>query len=177
MILAYLERLLADRDLHPQGDIPSSLLGVVKAGGDLNRDEALGILFVLFMGGIETPANAIGLLLLHLARHPESKERLRANPAEIPSAIEELLRYYGPSQGVRRTLTEDIVLHGKTLKKGDPVWLLLNGADRDDREFDAAAEIRFDRQPNRHLGFGAGPHRCIGSHLSRLLLRIITQEV
>jgi hypothetical protein len=177
MILSYLERLLADREAHPQDDIPSGLFAEVRAGGDLNRSEALGILFVLFMGGIETPANAIGLLLLHLARHPESREWLRANPDKIPGAVEELLRYYGPSQGVRRTLTEDVLLHGQTLKKGDPVWLLLNGADRDERVFDCAEDIQFERRPNRHLGFGAGPHRCIGSHLSRLLLRIITQEI
>jgi cytochrome P450 len=177
MILAYLERLLADRDAHPQDDIPSELLEVVRSGGDLNRQEALGIMFVLFMGGIETPANAIGLLLLHFAHHPEDVERLRANPDEIPSAIEELLRFYGPSQGVRRTLTEDVCLHGQTLSKGEPVWLLLNGADRDELEFEHAQEIRFDRHPNRHLGFGAGPHRCIGSHLARLLLRVITQEL
>jgi cytochrome P450 len=91
--------------------------------------------------------------------------------------MEELLRFYGPSQGVRRTLTEDVEMHGKTMKKGDPVWLLLNGADRDEEAFDGADEFHYDRRPNKHVGFGAGPHRCSGSHLARLMLRVITEEL
>lgn len=175
-ILEYLEKVLVDREQDPQNDIPSALVARYRDGEDLTKIEALGILFILFMGGIETPANAIGLVLLHYANDPEFSVQLRANPKTTSLVVEELLRVYGPSQGVRRTLTEDVELHGVTMKQGDAVWLTFNAADRDERFFDHPDELRYDRERNPHLGFGAGTHLCLGAPLARIMLKVILEE-
>lgn len=168
-------KILADRAEQPGDDIPSRLVAAV-AAGEADHDEAVGMIVLLFFGGIETPANAIGLQLLHLVEHPEDRARLKAEPGLVASAVEELHRYYGPSQGGRRTLLEDVELHGNTLRKGDPVWVMKNAANHDATVFDQPSEIRLDRSPNRHVGYGVGAHRCPGAQIATLMLNVIVEE-
>lgn len=175
-IYGYLSDTIEDRRRRPQNDIPSFLVLADIDGRPLTDDEVLHILFLLFMGGVETPAGTLANMFLFLATHNTETERLRRHPDLIDSAIDEIIRAHGPSQAVRRTLRKDVELHGQSLKTGDPVLLLPNAADRDPREFPNPDSIIIDRFPNRHLGFGMGIHRCIGSHLGKLQVRAAVEE-
>lgn len=176
-ILAYVERVLDARRAEPADDIPSTLLNAEVAGRPLTREEQLGYLFILFTAGVETTAAALGSIFLFLAREPEVRARLAAEPELLDPAIEELLRFLGPVQAERRTATRDVEVGGCPIRAGESVLLLWNSAGRDEAEFADGETFVPDRFPNRHLSFGLGPHRCVGSHLARLTLRAAIQEV
>lgn len=95
----------------------------------------------------------------------------------MPTAVDEFLRWVSPSGGNGRTLTRDVELHGCTMKAGDRVMLVWGSGNRDPREFEDPDEVRLDRDPNRHLTFGMGPHRCVGSHLGKTILRLAIEEL
>jgi cytochrome P450 len=111
-----------------------------------------------------------------LAQHPEHRKQLVDDPSLIPAAIEELLRYETPVMGVARVAAQDSEIGGCPVHKGDQVVVILGAANTDDAEFGDASEVRFDREVNRHLAFGGGVHRCLGSHLARLELRVALRE-
>nr|MBP8196436.1 cytochrome P450 [Deltaproteobacteria bacterium] len=125
----------------------------------------------------ETTRNLIAGGMLALLNHPAELARLRADPALLGSAVEEMLRYVSPVTEFRRTANRDIELHGKTLREGDRVILVHASANRDERVF--ADPDRFDitRSPNQHLAFGVGPHLCIGATLARLEARCMFDEI
>ena len=176
-ILAYVERVLDARRADPADDIPSTLLAAEVSGRPLTREEQLGYLFILFTAGVETTAAALGSIFLFLARRPDIRDRLRAEPELLDSAIEEMLRYLGPVQAERRTATRDAEVGGCPVRAGESVLLLWNAASRDEAEFPNGEEFVIDRFPNRHLQFGLGPHRCLGSHLARVTMRAAIEEV
>lgn len=170
-------RLVAERRARPGDDVVSMLLAARVDGRLLTDAEVLGYLITLVAAGQDTTAALIGHALLYLGRHPDDRDRLQAEPGLIPSAVEELLRWESPVHVSARTTTEPTSIAGTPIDTGEMVALLWGAANSDPEEFPDADEVRLDRFPNRHLAFGTGIHRCLGSHLARLEARIAIEEV
>jgi cytochrome P450 len=137
----------------------------------------MGTMNVLIQGGFGTTADAIGTIIKHLAQHPEMQIRLRAYPEAIPLAIEEFLRFEPSVAGMSRLCVADTTIHDVEVAAGERLFLSIAAANRDPREFEDPSMIDLDRTPNRHLSFGIGPHRCIGSNVARANLRIAIEEL
>jgi cytochrome P450 len=141
----------------------------------LTQFEILDCIFITLLAGLDTTAGVLSNSIGFLATHPDHRRDLLENPDILPSAVEELVRFFA-SVAPGRSLTRDAQVGGVRMKAGDRVLLLTASACRDDREFERPDEVDFRRQPNRHLGFAAGVHRCLGSHLARLELRTALSE-
>jgi cytochrome P450 len=135
------------------------------------------LILLLILGGLETTAGALGQFVIRFAQEPEIPDLLRTRPELIPSAVEELLRLEGPFVCIGRTVRHDADIGGQTVKQGEKVLISWASANRDESEFPAPDSFDLDRSSNRHLTFGAGPHRCAGSNLARLNLRIAVHEL
>lgn len=131
----------------------------------------LGTIILLLIAGIDTTWSAIGASLWHLARTPRDRERLVAEPGLLPAAMEELLRAYAPVT-MARLVKQDMRWNGVDMKAEDWVLLSFPAANRDPAQFERADEVVIDREVNRHAAFGLGIHRCVGSHLARMELRV-----
>jgi hypothetical protein len=142
-------------------------LGVLTVG--------LGAVSSTLIAGVDTTWSSIGSAMLHLATHPDDVERLIAEPEIMPLAIEELLRAYSPVTMARITV-EDIEVAGCPMKAGDKVLMNFPGANRDPEVFENPDDVILDRAQNRHVAFGAGIHRCAGSNLARMELRVAVEE-
>ncbi|MEA2311245.1 MAG: hypothetical protein QOE28_1213 [Solirubrobacteraceae bacterium] len=165
------------RDAEPrEGDLASHLMHSTFDGRPLTDAELLDMLTVLVLAGLDTTRATLGYIFWHLATHPEHRRRLIAEPELIPSAVEEALRYYPIVFGDGRKVTRDAEFHGVQLKKGDMVYALVSGANRDPRAYERAGEFVVDRERNNHMGFANGPHRCLGMHLARRELQLAVQE-
>jgi cytochrome P450 len=136
----------------------------------------LDMLTVLVLAGLDTTRAQLGYMFRHLALHPEHRRRLIEEPALVPSAVEEVLRFYTMIFGDGRKVTRDVEFHGAQLKKGDMVYGLVMGANRDPRVWDRANEFVIDRRKNNHFGFASGPHRCLGMHLARREMAVAVEE-
>ncbi len=146
----------------------------------LNDDELLAFLTVLMVAGNETTRNAITGGLLALSRFPEQRQMMLDNlhdPAFMATAADEIVRYVTPVLGFVRTVTHDHTYRNTDLKKGDRVLMLYGGANRDERVFDRPDELDLTRSPNPHLGFGIGPHFCLGANLARMEITTVFQEL
>ena len=145
-------------------------------------DEPLGdalildILTVLVLAGLDTTRGQLGYLFRHLAENPDDRHRLIAEPKLIPSAVEESLRLYTIIFGDGRKVAHDTEFHGCPLSKGDMVYGLVSGANRDPRVYENPDEFIVDRKANNHLGFAGGPHRCLGAHLARRVMQVAVEE-
>lgn len=135
------------------------------------RKERIGALFVLMLGGIDTTWSTLGSMLFHLGSHPDDLERLVSEPELMPTAIEEFLRYYSPVT-IARYITEDAEIAGCPVSGGERVLLAYPSANRDPAYFENPDELILDRENNRHMAFGVGVHRCLGSNLARMELRV-----
>jgi cytochrome P450 len=173
----YLAKIVADRQRHPANDIPTVLAEATIDGKPMDPEDRIDMLFLLFSAGIETTSSALSSWLLFLWQHPEHRAELRDNPSMLPQAVEELLRYLGPTQAEKRTAIQDTEIHGTNIRRGDSVMVLWGSANRDEGEFPRPDEFVPDRFPNRHLAFGAGIHRCLGAHLARLEARVALEEI
>ena len=159
------------RDAVPrEGDIASYLLGAKY------DDELLDMLTVLVLAGLDTTRAQLGYMFRHLALHPEHRRQLIDEPELVPSAVEEVLRFYTMIFGDGRKVTRDLEFHGAELKQGDMVYGLVSAANRDPRVYDRANEFVIDRKKNNHFGFASGPHRCLGMHLARREMQIAVEE-
>ena len=156
---------------HPRDDITSYLIGAEIFGQKLTADHVVGAMALLLIAGIDTTWSAIGSSLWHLASHPADRQRLQAEPGLLPVAMEEFLRAYAPVT-MARLVKEDMNWHGVDMKADDWILLSFPSANRDPAQFDRAGEVVIDRQVNRHAAFGLGIHRCLGSHLARMELRV-----
>jgi cytochrome P450 len=173
----FLRGLLDERLESPGEDIISVLINAQMAGQrKLEYKEILNFAYVLVLAGLDTVTTALGFSFLHLARRPDLQDRLAADPSLIPGAIEELLRYE-PIVHMSRTVTEQCVVGETQLQPGDRVVLPLASAHRDEDAFERADELLIDRELDRTLVFGAGNHRCLGSHLARLEMTIAFEEI
>ena len=160
-----------------EGDLASHLLHSSFDGErPLTDDEMLDMLTVLVLAGLDTTRGQLGYLWLHLANHPEHRRRLVDEPELIPAAVEESLRYYTIIFGDGRKVTRDVEFYGAQLKKGDMVYGLVSGANRDPRAWERADEFVVDRKRNNHMGFANGPHRCLGMHLARREMQVALEE-
>jgi cytochrome P450 len=175
-LYSYFYALLEDRRTNPCGDMMSMLAEAQLGGEKLTDEELMGFCLLLLIASIDTSQKAIGSMLWQLATQPEQRHRLAADPKLIPSAVEEFLRLWAPVQPARRA-TRDAEVGGIPMKEGDQVLVLLGAANRDDREFPGAAQTVLDRTPNRHLTFGTHIHRCLGSHIARLEMQVLLEEL
>jgi len=176
-IYAYFEQILDERARHPKDDLLSEFLCAEIRGERLTREEILDICYLFLLGGLDTVTATLGCAVSYLARHPERRQRLVDDPSLLPGAVEELLRWETPVMQVIRILKEDVTLAGVELEAGQAVSLVLASADTDPAHFEAADVVDFERRSNRHLAFGGGAHRCLGSHLARIELCIALEEL
>jgi cytochrome P450 len=178
-IRGYWVAAIAERRDEPAprpGDLASHLLHATVDDRPLTDVELLDMLTVLVLAGLDTTRGSLGYLFRHLATHAEHRRRLIDEPELIQSAVEEALRFYTIIFGDGRKVTRDVDFHGAALKKGDMVYALVSGANRDPRVYDRADEFLIDRKRNHHLGFASGPHRCLGAHLARRELQLAVEE-
>jgi cytochrome P450 len=164
----YLRGLLDERRAKPREDLISELLTLEIEGDRLAEDELLSTCLTLLVAGHETTTNLIGSAIWLLLKHPDQHARLRANPALMASAIEEVLRFESPLHRVGRTALNDTNVAGVTVRKGETVFLLLASANRDPVQFTQPDEFDIGRTPNKHIAFGYGIHFCLGAALARL---------
>ncbi len=173
-ILNFFQTQLDDRKKNPrENDLITDLLN----SGDkypVTDQYVLGVCNLMLVAGIDTTWSAIGSSLWHLAGHPEHCEQLRANPELWPTAVEELLRAYSPVT-MARIVDRDTEFQGCPMKAGDRILMAFPAANRDPRQFEHPDEVILDREHNRHVAFGSGIHRCAGSNLARLELRVALQ--
>jgi cytochrome P450 len=171
----YMNARIAEHLDNPQDDLTTFLLDAELDGNKLSPDHVRGTMVLLMIAGIDTTWSAIGASLWHLAQNPADRRRLAAEPDLMPTAIEELLRAYAPVT-MARLVAEDFEFKGRPMREGD--WLLLSfpAANRDPGFFPDADKVRIDRAENRHAAFGLGIHRCIGSNLARMELRVALEE-
>ena len=167
----YLLDQVHDHIDNPREDLTSYLLNVELYGHKLAPDHVVGTMALLLIAGIDTTWSAIGASLWHLAENPADRSRLVAEPGLLPTAIEEFLRAYAPVT-MARLVKDDMRWHGVDMKADDWVLLSFPAANRDPAQFDRAGEVVIDREVNRHAAFGLGIHRCVGSHLARMELRV-----
>ena len=176
-IYAEFELLLADRRVQREGDLMSALLDAEIDGERLTREEILGFCFQLIVAGNDTTTNLIGNGAVLLARHPEQRALLAADPSRIPSAVEEMLRFEPPAQALPRRTVREVALHGQVIPAGVRLLLVWAAANRDEREFEHPERFDITRQIKRHLSFGHGIHYCLGANLARLEARVAFEEL
>jgi cytochrome P450 len=175
-IYEYFEGLLDERASLRQDDLLSQLLDAQIDGDCLSREDILDICFLFLIAGLDTVSASLDCFYGHLAEHPEDRRRLVDDPDLIGPAVEELLRWETPVMGAARVATRDAAVAGLQVCAGEQVMVLLGAANLDDRETPDAGVLRWDREVNRHLAFGGGVHRCLGSHLARVELRVALRE-
>jgi cytochrome P450 len=161
----------------PKGDVVDAVMHADIEGRPITPEEVVGTLQLLVLGGLETTAGVLGLAMMRFCQHPKIPARLRARPELIPAAVEELLRLDGSFVCIGRTTRHDAEIDGHRIAAGDPVIIYWASANRDENEFDNPEELNPERPRNRHLAFGAGPHRCAGSNLARMNLRVAIEEI
>jgi len=169
---AFLPDLITKRRAGHQDDLLTRLVEAEVDGERLTREEVLGFVQLLLVGGQETTANLINNAILCLLDFPDQLARLRESPELLPSAIEEVLRYRSPLQWMPRATRHDVVLHGVTIPCGKLVLPMNGSANRDAKQFPDAGRFDITRQPNPHIAFGHGIHACLGAPLARLEARI-----
>jgi len=167
----YLVAQVHDHIDNPRDDLTTYLLNAELYGQKLAPEHVVGTMALLLIAGIDTTWSAIGASLWHLAKTPDDRRRLVAEPALLPTAIEEFLRAYAPVT-MARLVQEDMHWRGVDMKADDWILLSFPAANRDPAQFDRAGEVVIDREVNRHAAFGLGIHRCVGSHLARMELRV-----
>ena len=167
--LTYLTQLFERRRADPADDLVSALLQAEEQGDSLKEKELFSMMILLIIAGHETTVSLIANAVLALLTHPEELERLRRDPALVPTAVEELLRYESP---VERTITRwaatDVELGGRLIERGELVIAVLGSANRDASRFPNADTLDLDREDVRHVGFGRGKHFCLGAPLARI---------
>jgi cytochrome P450 len=171
----YMDAQIADHIAHPRDDLTSFLIEAEIDGSKLPHEHIRGSMILLMIAGIDTTWSAIGASLWHLAQHPADRRRLATEAGLMDTGVEELLRAYAPVT-MARLVAKDFDFHGHPFKEGD--WLLLPfpAANRDPAAFTDPGQVRLDRARNRHAAFGLGRHRCLGSNLARMELRVALEE-
>jgi cytochrome P450 len=167
--IAYLRRLVAAKRFNPGDDLLSGLVLAEAEGDKLSENELLSMIFLLIVAGHETTVNLIGNGMLALFENPEQRARLQEDPNLLKTAIEEMLRYYGPVEmSLTRWVRQDTELGGQRLRRGEQIMALLASANHDGEQFPNPEVFDISREPNRHAAFGTGIHSCLGATLARL---------
>jgi cytochrome P450 len=177
-LYAYAHLLAEEKRRRPGGDVMSILLAQVdEDGGQVSVAEFENMFWLFAVAGNETLRNGLPGACIALLEHPQAQDDLRADPALMPSAVEEMLRWWTPVMTFRRTATSDCELGGQRIEEGDKVVVSFISANRDDMMFADPGRFDIRRHPNPHLAFGHGPHFCLGAHLARVQMRALFQEV
>ena len=174
-VMGYFTELIEEKRSNPGDDILSRSLEWRIEGKPIPLEDLLSWCLLMFMAGLDTVSIQLGYAFWHLAGHPDDRARIVEDPSVIPAAVEEFLRQFAFVAPSRKVMA-DTDFHGCPLKKGDMVFVPLSGATRDPAQFEDGGTVHFDRAPNNHIAFGAGPHRCLGSHLARRELRVALEE-
>jgi len=177
-IYSFFGDLIDERRRKPGTDMVSYLLETEIDGQRLTREEILDVSFLLILAGLDTVTATLGCNIAYLAANPAQRQRIVEKPETIPAAVEELLRWETPVTGVPRVVKQDAEipgLPGVKFEKGQLVTLLLGASNIDAGEFSEPERVDFERERNKHIAFGAGAHRCLGSHLARLELEVAMQ--
>lgn len=174
-LFTYLQEFIETKRANPGDDL---LSGILALSGDeeWTNDEILGMCFLFTLAGLDTVTAVIGFIFLHLARNPELRHRMIADPTLVGPTIEEILRLELPAPTTPRFTTQDVEICGTTIPAGALVFICLATANRDAERFGRPGEIDIDQPDRGHLSFGGGIHRCLGSHLARRELRLVVEE-
>jgi len=172
---AYFLKLMEEREAEPRDDLATLIVQAEIDGKPIDRELQYGYLLLLILAGIDTTWSAIGSSLWHLAQSPDDVQRMLDDPEVVPFAIEEFLRAYAPVT-MARMVAQDVDFHGCPMKQDDWVLLPFPAANRDPKKFEDPDTFIIDREENRHAAFGLGIHRCLGSNLARLELRVAIEE-
>jgi cytochrome P450 len=171
------DEIITDRRANPRDDLVSLIANGTVDGEPMGPLETFGYCLITFTAGHDTTKNALAGGLHAFVDNPGELRRLRENPDLTASAVEEVLRWATPVNTMMRTAAQDVELHGRQIKAGDPLVLFYASANRDEDVFDDPFTFRIDREPNRHLAFGIGEHFCLGAHLARMSQRALFREV
>jgi cytochrome P450 len=174
-VMGYFTGLIEEKRAHPTDDLLSASLTWRIDDKPIPMEDLLSWCLLMFMAGLDTVSIQLGYAFWHLASHADDRARIVRDPSVIPAAVEEFLRQFAFVAPSRKVM-QDMDFHGCPLKKGDMVYVPLSAATRDPAVFDDGAKVNFDRTANNHIAFGAGPHRCLGSHLARRELRVGLEE-
>ncbi len=167
----YFRAAASDRQRHPREDVITHFV-TLQQGGQISEDELIGSCILFLFAGHETTTNLIGNGIRAMLANPDQKARLAADPTLVASAVEEMLRFEGPTGAVVRVVTSPFELHGKMLRRGDRLFAMVNAANHDPEVFAAPERFDITRTPNRHLTFNHGIHFCLGAPLARAEARI-----
>jgi len=172
-----LMQAIGDRRREPQNDYVSELVRMRIDDRPLSDDELIKILVQLLAGGIDSTAALLSCVFMYLDEHPEARQPLRDDPRLLQRATEEFVRYFTPIQAIARSATDDVEVDGAHISRRDPVLISMASMNRDDAVFDHPDDVILDRWPNRHVGFGLGIHRCLGSNLARAMFQMTLTQV
>ncbi len=175
-IYDYFEEVLAQRRVEPTDDLLARIMACEIDGTRLTDEEILDVMYLFIIAGLDTVTDTLDCIFAYLAQEPDELRLLVEDETVIPSAIEELLRWESPVPAVARVATQDMEIEGCPISAGEQVMLLLASANTDDSLHPGADAVDLRRNPNPHLSFGGGVHRCLGSHLARLELRVAIRE-
>ena len=173
----YLEAIIEQRRNEPQDDLITLLVQAEEEGDRLTVDEMVVMVIAVLVGGNNSTAHLLGNAIATLARYPEQRERIKANPELTRTAVEEVLRFESPVQTTSRVAKEDIEIGGQLIPTGADINVLLASANRDDAHFPEPDVFDVARQPNRHLDFAHGPHFCLGSALARNVAQVAVLSI
>jgi pimeloyl-[acyl-carrier protein] synthase len=173
----YLRTIVRERRSAPKQDLISSLISAEEKGDVLSEEEILSTCLMMVFAGFETTTNLVGNGLLALLQHPDELEKLRQDPSLMKNAVREMLRFEAPVQRLSRMALADIKLHGRTIKKGDLLFLMAASANRDPARFSEPDEFDISRDARKHLSFGHSIHICPGGTLAQLEVQMVCTEL
>lgn len=173
----YFAKVIADRRANPRDDVATVIANGTIDGQPIPEREALSYYVITATAGHDTTSSSAAGGFCELAKNPAELAKLKADPSLIPLFVEEAIRWTTPVKHFMRTATQDTILGGKTIRKGDGLCLFYLSGNRDEAVFDEPDVFKADRDPNRHIAFGHGAHLCLGMHLARLELKILFEEL
>jgi cytochrome P450 len=172
----YFDMVLDQREVERRDDLLSLFLDAEMEGDRLSREDILDICFLFLIAGLDTVTATLDCMFSFLAQHPDHRRQLVEDPSLIPNAIEEMLRWETPVMGIARVAVQDTEVGGCPVHAGDQMMIMIGSANTDEAEYPDGDVVRWDRDVNPHIAFGGGIHRCLGSHLARMELRVALRE-